>query len=225
MEKRWARLAAPLPYETNELVLLIDLTHTFTDNMPVYPGDPCSRLYQSHFIKDSGFSDYRVESNMHVGTHMDAPLHMVDGGAYICDIPLAHFKGKGHLVDALGKNSISLDLLSGHLIGKGDIVLVWTDWSKKFHKADYFDGYPEIAEDFARQLVTWGVSLLGLDTPSPDKDPFPIHKILLGKNVLIIENLTNLDALESFKQDFEIHAYPVKRKADGAPVRVVAEIK
>jgi kynurenine formamidase len=202
--------------------MFIDLTHTFTDSMPVYPGDPCSRLYQSHFIKDAGFSDHRVESNMHVGTHMDAPLHMVEGGAYIAEIPLPHFNGAGHLVDARNKRSVAADLLANHSVKKGDIVLVWTDWSKKFHDPDYFDNYPQITEDFARQLVALGVSIMGLDTPSPDKDPFPIHKILLGKNVLIVENLTNLESLEAFKS-FRIHAYPIKYKADGAPVRVVAE--
>jgi kynurenine formamidase len=203
--------------------LLIDLTHTFTDNMPVYPGDPCSRLYQSNFIKDSGFSDHRVESNMHVGTHMDAPLHMVEGGAYISDIPLPHCNGNGHLIDARNKNIVAPDLLAGRSINKGDIVLVRTDWSKKFHEPDYFNDYPEIAEAFARQIVASGVSLIGLDTPSPDKEPFPVHKILLGKNVLIIENLTNLEALQPFRS-FRIHAYPIKYKADAAPVRVVAEI-
>lgn len=161
---------------------------------------------------------------MHVGTHMDAPLHMVDGGAYICDIPLAHFKGRGHLIDARGKNSISEDFLSGLPINKGDIVLVWTDWSRKFRQPDYFDNYPIIAEEFAQRLVILGVSLLGLDTPSPDTDPFPVHRILLGNNVLIVENLTNLDALGALDPGFDIHAYPVKYKADGAPVRVVAEI-
>src|ERR1700734_3936195 len=130
--------------------------------MPVYPGDPCSRLYQSHFIKKAGFSDHRIESNMHVGTHMDAPLHMVEDGAYISDIPLAHFKGKGHLIDARGCKSVTLNLLSGRRVNKGDIVLIWTGWSKKFREADYFDNYPEIAEDFARELVKLEVTLLGL---------------------------------------------------------------
>src|SRR5262249_31582007 len=150
-----------------------------------------------------------IESHMHVGTHMDAPLHMVEGGAYICDIPLAHFKGRGHLIDARNQKSVTADLLKNHKLDKGDIVLVWTDWSKKFHQPDYFDGYPLIAQDFADQLVAAGVSLMGLDTPSPDQDPYPIHKTLLPNNVLIIENLTNLGALTKHK-NFQIHAYPVK---------------
>jgi kynurenine formamidase len=202
--------------------LLIDLTHAFTDNMPVYPGDPCSRLYQSHFIKDSGFSDHRVESHMHVGTHMDAPLHMIEGGACIADIPLSRFSGPGHLIEAGNNKAVTPDLLTGHSIARGDIVLVRTGWSKKYHGPDYFKDFPEITEAFAQQLVAFGVSLMGLDTPSPDKEPFPVHKILLGGGILIIENLANLDALQPFAS-FWVRAFPMKYKADGAPVRVVAE--
>lgn len=202
---------------------LIDLTHIFDDNMPVYPGDPCARLYQSAFVKKEGYSDHKIESGMHVGTHMDAPLHMIDGGLYICDIPLASFTGRGHLIDARGKTRIDSPLLAGHNLQAGDIVLVWTDWSHKFKEPTYYLDYPELTEDFAHALVKAGISLVGLDTPSPDREPFPVHKILLGKNILIIENLTNISALSAFK-NFKIHAYPVKYKADGAPVRVIAEV-
>jgi kynurenine formamidase len=202
---------------------LIDLTHTFDDNMPVYPGDACSRLYQSAFIAKDGCSDHRIDSGMHVGTHMDAPLHMIDGAAYICDIPLPQFTGTGHMVDARGKNPITANLLKNHTINKGDIVLVRTDWSLKFRAPDYYTDYPEIAEDFAHALVKAGISLIILDTPSPDREPFLIHKILLAANVLIVENATNFATLAPYP-NFKIHAYPVKYKADGAPVRVIAEI-
>ena len=58
---------------------------------------------------------------------------------------------------------------------------------------------------------------------SVDHTPFNVHKILLGNEVLIIENLTNLNGLEG--QDFNVHAFPIKNQLDGALVRVVAEIK
>ena len=51
--------------------MFIDLTQAVTDNMPVYPGDSCARLYQTQFIPTNGYSDYCVESNMHVGTHIE----------------------------------------------------------------------------------------------------------------------------------------------------------
>ena len=69
------------------------------------------------------------------------------------------------------------------------------------------------------------VNMVGMDVPGPDLDaPFPIHKILLGGDVLIAENLTNLGQLLG-QDNIHIHAYPVKYDADAAPMRLVAEIQ
>lgn len=201
----------------------IDLTHTFTNDMPVYPGDPCSKLYQSADIKKDGFTDHRIESCMHVGTHMDAPLHMVEGGMVISDFPADKFQGRGVLIDARNAMSIDASFLNQIDVQEGDIVLVRTDWSKKYRTEDYYREWPIFTSDFAKNLVQMKVALVGMDTPGPDMDAnFPVHKILLPNNVLIIENLTNLEALSGIK-DFRIHAYPAKYQADAAPVRVVAE--
>jgi kynurenine formamidase len=201
---------------------LIDLTQVFTDHMPVYPGDPCARLYQTMSVNKNSFTDHKIESGMHVGTHIDAPLHMIAGGAHICDIPLNRCMGKGHLVDARGQQVIGAECLKGVNVQSGDIVLVWTGWSDKFNRPEYYEAYPVLTEDFALALVSSDAAMVGLDTPSPDRDPFPVHKILLGNNVLIIENMTNLAALNG--RDFRIYAYPMKYKADAAPARLVAEI-
>lgn len=203
---------------------LIDLTHTFTNDMPVYPGDACSKLYQSDFIKDCGVSDHKIETGMHVGTHMDAPLHMVEGGALICEFPVDKFQGRGVLIDARGTKTIDIEILKNYDIQEGDIVLIWTDWDKKFRNDDYYQDWPFMTVEFAQALVDNKIALIGMDTPGPDPicDDFPVHKTFLPNNVLIIENMTNLGALEN--KEFKVHAYPAKYHADAAPVRVVAEI-
>jgi kynurenine formamidase len=202
---------------------LIDLTHTFTNDMPVYPGDDCSRLYQSNFIKDNGVNDHKIESGMHVGTHMDAPLHMVEGGALISDFPADKFQGRGVLIDARGIDVIDKPILGSYDIRQGDIVLVWTGWGKKYRTEDYFKNWPVMSVAFAQALVDKKIALIGMDTAGPEMDEsFPVHKTFLPNNVLIIENMTNLEALEG--QNFIIHAYPIKYTADAAPVRVVAEV-
>lgn len=203
---------------------LIDLTHTFTNDMPVYPGDDCSKLYQCNTIKEDGVTDHRVESGMHVGTHMDAPLHMVEGGAVMSEFPADKFQGRGLLIDARGKDIIDADILTSYDIKEDDIVLVWTDWDKKYRTDDYYKSWPYMTTNFAQALVDKKITLVGMDTPGPDPecDDFPAHKVFLPNDVLIIENMANLDALEG--KDFTIHAYPVKYEADAAPVRVVAEI-
>ncbi len=203
----------------------IDLTHTFTDDMPVYPGDDCAKLYQSDFIKDCGVSDHKIESGMHVGTHMDAPLHMVEGGALICDFPIEKFQNRGVLIDARNVKIIDRDILENYNIRENDTVLIWTDWDKKFRDHDYFKDWPHMTVAFAQTLVDKKIALIGMDTLGPDPicDDFPVHKTFLPNNVLIIENMTNLGVLNG--KEVIIHAYPMKYKADAAPVRVVAKVK
>ena len=203
---------------------LIDLTHIFTDNMPVYPGDDCSKLYQSDFIKDCGVSDHTIKSGMHVGTHMDAPLHMVEGGALICEFPVDKFQNRGVLIDARGIDIIDADILEKYDIKENDIVLVWTGWDKKYRSDAYFKSWPIMTVGFAQALVDKKISLIGMDTAGPEmEETFPVHKTFLPNDVLIVENMANLSALENVT-NFIVHAYPIKYEADAAPVRIVAEI-
>ena len=198
----------------------IDLTQTFGPKMPVYPGDPQSELKQITTIEKDGFTDHQLNTAMHVGTHMDAPLHMIAGGKRISEIGLDKFFGQGHLIDARGKEKIDVDVLAG--VEPGDIVLVLTGFSEKFHDADYYGKYPQLTEAFANKLVELKVSMVGMDTPSPDREPFVVHKVLLSQEILIIENLTNIEQLVG--QSFEVMALPLKLEADAAPVRVLARV-
>jgi kynurenine formamidase len=203
---------------------LIDLTHTFTDDMPVYPGDPCSRLYQCAEIETDGSRDHKIESCMHVGTHIDAPFHMIDDGLIVSEIPVEQFQGRGVLVDARKTMVIDENILENIDLQEGDIVLVRTDWYKKWRTDEYFKEWPIFTVPFCEKLVEAKISVVGMDTGGPDMDAsFPAHKALLPNNVLIVENLTNLEALEDI-QNFRVHAYPVKYESDAAPVRVVAEV-
>jgi kynurenine formamidase len=65
--------------------------------------------------------------------------------------------------------------------------------------------------------------MIGVDMCSPDHPDFPIHKLLLSHDVLIIENLTNVSVLEG--KEFKITALPLKLDIDGSPARVIAEIE
>ena len=70
---------------------LIDLTRTFDSNMALYPGGPCAKLYEIANIQNDGFTDHKIESGMHVGTHVDIPLHFIEGGMRVCEVPLNSF--------------------------------------------------------------------------------------------------------------------------------------
>jgi len=201
---------------------VIDLTHRFDAAMPVYPGDPHSTLRQIADIKSSGFTDHELHTAMHVGTHIDAPLHMIPGGKYLSEISIEKFIGRGHLIDARKcTKEIPVELLDSRTIEKDDILLVMTGFSKRYTEKDYYESYPELSSAFAEKAAELGIKMIGMDIPSPDRPPFPVHKILLKKEILIMENLTNLEALVSVER-FTVFALPIKLLADAAPARVIA---
>ncbi len=201
----------------------IDLTHTFNNQMPVFPGDPASELEQTTFVEKDGFSHYHLTTSLHVGTHMDAPSHMLMGGKLLSEYPAEKFFGRGIIIDARGKTLVNDELLSGVDIQRGDIVLICFGWSSVFNEDEYYLNYPVITEGFASKLVELGVSIIGMDTPSPDKAPYSVHKILLKADILIIENLTNLEQLVN-NQNFEVITLPIKLEAEAGLCRVVAKI-
>lgn len=197
---------------------IIDLTHTFTKGMPVYPGDAQSSLRESSSIERDGYTDHILTTGMHVGTHIDAPAHMIADGAMISDISPERFSGRGVLVDTRGAKAI--EQLNNATIAESAIVLFYTGWGEKFRSSEYFTDFPVMTEAYAEELVKRKVKLVGMDTPSPDRTPFAVHKILLGAGVLIIENLTNLEQL--IGKRFFVQAFPLKLAADAAPARVTA---
>lgn len=204
---------------------LVDLTHAFTSDMPVYPGDPKASLEQVAFIDKDTFNDHKLTTVMHVGTHMDAPLHMIENGKKMDEISPERFFGKGVLIDVRGKMDIDTSVLDGVSVEKDSVVLLYTGFGQKFGTDDYFKDYPELKENFANKMVELGVKMVGMDMLGPDYDkPWVTHKILLGNEITILENLTNLDKLLDV-EDFEVIALPMKMQADAAPVRVVARIE
>lgn len=203
---------------------LIDLTHTFDDAMPVYPGDPASEMTRLTDISGAGVILSQVRTGMHTGTHMDSPLHMIENGKSLAEIPIEKFIGRGVLIDARGKERIDDALLSGVQLQQNDIVLVLTGFSGKYREKAYYYDYPDMTASFAVALVNAGVSIVGLDTAGPDRAPFPIHRILLSGDVLIMENLSNLESLLGIRV-FEVFALPAKFKAEAAPVRVIALVR
>jgi len=108
-------------------------------------------------------------------------------------------------------------------IEAGDIVLFNTGMSVHYYNPEYYgNDRPQMSEEVANYLVEKKVKMVGVDMCSPDTEPFPVHRILLGAGVLIIENLTNLNQLAG--KEFRVYALPIKFALDGAPARVIAQI-
>lgn len=199
---------------------LVDLSVTINESTPVYPGDPKTKIEPRALLDKDGYEDHYVCVGTHVGTHVDAPSHMVSGGQTLNLIPPGRFTGRGIYIPVGRK--FNLEKVKKANLRKGDIVLFHTGMSGVYHKPDYYNNYPAISEEIAKFLVGKKVKMVGVDMCSVDHEPFPVHKILLKKGILIIENLTNLKALKNKK--FKVYAFPLKLVLDGSPTRVIAEI-
>ncbi len=201
--------------------MLIDLSVTLNEQTPIYPGDPATSIKPAGVLANDGYNDHFVSMGTHVGTHMDAPMHMLEGGQSLDTFSLDRFVGRGRYIEVQAGDFSAIKDVD---IQEGDIVLLNTAMSDKYHDAVYFEDYPAMSEEIAHYLVEKKVSTVGVDACSVDnQDDFPIHKILLSSDVLIIENLTNLSQLKG--KDFRVYALPIKLQIDGAPARVVAEVK
>ena len=167
-----------------------------------------------------------VRSSLHTGTHMDAFFHFYHDGATIDQIPLEQCIGPALLLDLStkqAKEEISADDLAPHreAISHTPKLILNTGWAQNWGKTRYFTDYPSLTEDAARFLVDRGIELIGIDTPSVDYSPNDAHFVLLGNDVLIVENLTNLDQIG--QSLFEFAALPLRITGrDGSPVRAIA---
>lgn len=195
----------------------IDLTVPLSENTPVYPGDPATVIKPAGVLADDGYCDHYISLGTHVGTHIDAPMHMIQNGKSLDSISIEQFIGPGKYIDARNGN---FSAVKDTDIEAGDIVLLHTNMASQYHNPIYFEDYPAIPDEIADYLISKKVKMVGVDMCSPDHEPFPIHKKLLGNNILIIENLTNLDKLAG--KQFTVYALPIKLDIDGAPARVIA---
>lgn len=198
----------------------VDLSVVVNEKTPIYPGDPATKIKPAGNLAKDGYCDHYVSMGTHVGTHVDAPMHMIEKGKSLDKVPVDQFVGRGCYVDV----SAGFETIKNAGIQEGDIVLLNTDMSDKYYEPEYFEKYQVMDEEIAQYLVDKKIKMVGVDACSVDnKEDFPIHKILLAGNVLIIENLTGLSQLAS--KQFDVYALPVKLEIDGAPARVIAEIK
>lgn len=200
---------------------LIDLTHFMENDMPVFPGDDKFILKQDKFFTKDKYNNFILKSSMHVGTHLDSPMHMTDSSKTIDQYPLDYFCGKAIIINVLGEDIINYKEEYEKMIESDDIVFIHTGFDKYFKTKEYFLKYPVITTEFADLLIRKKVKLVGFDTPSPDYSPFSIHKVLLSNNIFIIENLCNLNLL--LNESFEVFCFPLKVKADASLLRVVAK--
>lgn len=210
---------------------LVDLTHEINGNTPAYPGDPEPVIESVKTVRTDGYAVSSIELNTHLGTHVDAPAHLLAGGRAITDYPLEAFEGVARVMDAQGP-VVTADAVKAFLADVKPHQLKWllvrTGWSEHWDDGEeYFeDDYPVLEPQAAAILKEKGIVGVGLDTPGPDgyEKPLDAHMSLMHHGILILENLTNLARLPAGK-DLWFSAWPLKTCCrDAAPVRAVVRM-
>lgn len=209
----------------------IDLTLTISSDLPSFPGSPKPQFISWSKIKTEGYNLELLFFSSHTGTHIDAPFHFVENGLKIHQIHPNRLIRKAILIK-LKKTSNQLitkkDLLlfekvNGQIPNESTIIFE-TGWQENLQQSFYFEKNPGLSISAAKYLITKKTNLVGIDSPSIDggsESEFPIHHLFSKNNILIVENLTNLDKIDS--NSFELIVLPLKLKdATGSPVRAIA---
>jgi len=176
----------------------------------------------------------------HFGTHVDAPVHVVQGGSSVDQLDLNRMLGEAVVLDCSFANGRGLSRVDFEVVGSdvrpGDIVLIYS--AERPGKPDrYVTDQTYVTAEGAEWLVEKGVAAVGVEPSGFENvyqrvivdrcysahvtDPWPAHRICLSHNVYIIEGLTNLAALAGRRVNFVALPLPVP-KSSGSPVRAVA---
>ena len=213
--------------------MLIDLSHTIEHGMITYKGLPapliCDFLSReasrARYAPGTEFHIGRIDMVANTGTYLDSPFHRFASGKDLADLPLGSLAGlDGLLVRATaGQRAISSDAFAG-LPLTGKAVLVQTNWDRHWRTDAYFEGHPFLTEDAAQFLREGGVRLVGIDSYNIDDTADlrrPVHTILLGNDIPIVEHMTGLGKLPA--NGFKFFAVSPKVRAFGTfPVRAFA---
>lgn len=201
--------------------MFIDLTLPIDARIPVFPKSPLPRINQIATIAKNGWNEKQFVFTSHFSTHIDAPRHMLDVGKTLSDYPIDSFLGEAIVFDMRDQYVIDVNL---DLVKQNDIVFFHTNHIQHIYDLNYFENNPVLSERTFHGLMDKNISILGIDSFTIDNEPFSFHKQLFKQDIRIVENLVNLDQIPS--QRFFCYIFPLNIKdADGAPCRVVAQVK
>jgi arylformamidase len=202
---------------------------TLQEGMVTYPGHPVVEITQLARFGYEGKETRKLVLGTHTGTHIDAPRHFIEGGKTVEDIPLDVLCGPATLLnlsDIAWGNGVNAEALAEVAGGRPvERVLVRFDGDKRLGSMGYYTQQPWLTMSAARWLVDKGCKLVGLDIPMPDAPhetaSMPIHKLLLGAGIVIVEYMVNLKSIQA--ETFQLIVAPLKVKdGDGAPARCFA---
>jgi arylformamidase len=180
-----------------------------------------------------------VNQGLHTGAHIDSPLHVFKDGITTAEISLDQVIGEAITIDLSfveANHKITIDDLKrggADQVRKGDIALLRTGWTDKMYGKwpDYFTQSPFFPPESAEWLVAKDPKSIGFDffeeycarLPDFTSGDFPMHRVILGAGIVIMEGITNLGALPRQRVPFYAPFYKIEG-TEGAPARFFAKI-
>lgn len=205
-----------------------DLSQPLQPGMTIYPGDPVPSFRPAEGIGEPWrVADLHLGS--HTGTHIDSASHYFPAGKNVDQYPLSRFILPGIVLPLPGladDQSISAEQVLEGLgqLPKGGAVLIQTGWDQYWNTERYLR-HPWLSPQAALQLVESQASLVGIDALNVDstvRSTEHVHRLLLGKEILIVENLAHLSALQPGRL-YQFSFLPLRLAGlDGSPIRAVA---
>lgn len=187
----------------------VDLTHTLDEQVPTWTGS-CGFRSEIKMDYEEGCRVLAYKCHAGIGTHIDAPLHFVRGGRDVASIPLENLIVPLHVIDVSKKAHADYFILPDDLkeyesrhgkIAKNSFVAAYTGWEKYWKKPEKYRNdhhFPGFHPDTITLMLKRKIAGIGIDTLSPDgsnTSDFPIHHLVLGAGLYILENLANLRAM------------------------------
>ena len=212
----------------------IDLSHTITDGLVTYRGLPpvhiCDYLSReaskAFYEEGTSFQIGSIDMVANTGTYMDCPFHRYEDGRDLSDIHLHEVVNLPAIViQAVDQKEIGPSFFQSQDL-EGKAVLVHTGWSKHWNTETYYNQHPYLTEEAALYLKEQSVALVGIDSHNIDDSSGkkrPVHSILLGAEIFIVEHMAHLDLLPP--DGFLFSSVPPKVKGMGTfPVRAFATV-
>lgn len=223
---------------------VISLSHPIHPGMPRWAGDPAVEMETIALWPIEGYYLRRIVMGEHSATHMNAPKSFFPDGMGIEEYVPDSLILPAIVVDGRSKTSLTPDyclqrddLLAWEAqhgsIPAGSLVIFWTGWQDKwldtqaFFNQDaegvcHFPGFAIAATEFLvqeRAIAGIGIDTHGVD---PSTDPtFPVNRLVLGQQGIVLENLTHLDQLPATGSTIAIGLLPLIG-GSGSPVSVLA---
>jgi len=201
--------------------MIYDISMTIHPKMTVYKEkqEKLPIINQVNSFEKDGNYESSITMNLHTGTHIDFPLHMIETGNNSNTENLNILTGKAKVFDLTHLNEkITYEDIKNLQINENDFVIFKT---KNSFVEEFEYDFIYLAIDAANYLADKKIRGVGIDALGIERAQknHPTHKILLSDNIIILEGLR----LKDIKEDlYELFCLPLKiANVEALPVRAI----